>query len=379
MKWGTIFTKTFLYTLGLMLFLTVISHALFYLLTPSVSFSPKVSGGSLVQAKVTLILSDYTSSIIHSVLPVSMLICFVVSVICSILYSRAITRPIRCISAVAVRMAALERDARCKVQSGDEIGVLANNLNMLYQSLLSTIENFEEEKNKVSESEKSKVEFLRAASHELKTPVTALNAMLENMILGVGKYNDHGLYLLKCKVMTENLVEMIKNILDTSNLALLEGEEGTEEINLLTFLNNLCEPFRMIAKSKGIKFDLNLSDGLSVILPSKLFSKVLSNIISNAVSYTEQGKGITIYSVDDNLIIENECNPIPEEHLEKLFTPFYRLDYARDRNSGGNGLGLYIVDTILNTLQIKYDFMPTPLGNGMCFRLQLKTKKAHCI
>ena len=79
--------------------------------------------------------------------------------------------------------------------TNDEIGILANQINQLYQNLLSTIEHLQEEKDKVSEAEKQKIDFLRSASHELKTPVTALNAMLENMILKVGKYSDYEEYL----------------------------------------------------------------------------------------------------------------------------------------------------------------------------------------
>ena len=82
-------------------------------------------------------------------------------------------------------MEQLDKTARCPVNSSDEIGVLACNVNSLYASLLSTIENLEEEKKKVGEAEQSKIDFLRAASHELKTPVTALHAILENMLTGI--------------------------------------------------------------------------------------------------------------------------------------------------------------------------------------------------
>lgn len=88
-------------------------------------------------------------------------------------------------------MAKMEKNAACDIISKNEIGVLADNINYLYQSLLLAIYNLEIEKQNVRESEKSKIEFLQAASHELKTPVTALNANLENMILGTGKYKDY--------------------------------------------------------------------------------------------------------------------------------------------------------------------------------------------
>ncbi|GIO84640.1 hypothetical protein J25TS5_15720 [Paenibacillus faecis] len=372
MKRLKIFPKTFLYTLGLMVFMNVMAHTLFYLLTPPVSFTAKEYTNDPVLTAVTLNLSDYIAGIIRSVLPISMLICFIVSVLCSLLFSRAMTRPIRRISAETAQMETLDRNARCIVQSDDEIGALANNVNRLYHSLLKTIENLEIEKIKVSESEKSKVDFLRMASHELKTPVTALNAMLENMMLGVGKYKDHEVYLPKCKRMTEQLAEMIKNVLDTSNLSVLVRDEATADIHLPAFLTELCEPFQIIAKAKGIRFELDVTEGGTVHQPPELFGKALNNLVSNAVSYTQRGHSVMVYCDADHLVIENECDPIPEEHLKELFKPFYRPEYERGRDTGGNGLGLYIVDSILNALRISYTFTPTPSKKGMAFSLLIK-------
>ena len=76
-------------------------------------------------------------------------------------------------------MEKLEKDVSCPICSHDEIGVLATNVNTLYTNLIMTISNLEDEKIKSNEAEQLKVDFLRSASHELKTPVTALNAILE--------------------------------------------------------------------------------------------------------------------------------------------------------------------------------------------------------
>ena len=70
------------------------------------------------------------------------------------------------------------------------------------------------------------------------------------------------------------------------------------------------------------------------------------------------------------MIIENECEPIPKEHLERIFEAFYRAEFDRNRNTGGNGLGLYIVRQILNTLDIAYSFNATE--RGMKFTMTFK-------
>lgn len=372
MKRLKILPKTFLYTLGLMLFIVVIAHALFYFLTPqavlNISLVPDNSD-LLINTKLNV--AEYVTQIILKVFPISLICCVLISIVCSLLFSKEITVPIKRISAITERMARMDKKAACNIHTKDEIGTLADNINGLYQSLLSTIENLEIEKQRVSESEKSKVDFIRAASHELKTPVTALNATLENMILGVGKYQDYDTYLPECKEMTEQLGAMIHDILDTSKAGISVESETTIQTNLSELLAPLCEPYELIAKAHGIVFHIELSNSFSALLPPHLFSKAVSNVLANAVSYTETGKTISLYFNERSIIIQNECTPIPAEALRHLFEPFYRPDFARNRNEGGNGLGLYIVDTLLKAMNISYSFLPMEQPQGMRFTINL--------
>ncbi|MNC37488.1 Phosphate regulon sensor protein PhoR [compost metagenome] len=67
--------------------------------------------------------------------------------------------------------------------------------------------------------------------------------------------------------------------------------------------------------------------------------------------------------------MENECTPVPEKQLLRLYEPFYRPDVSRSRETGGNGLGLYIVETILRRLELNYRFEPMTLPEGMRFAI----------
>ncbi|MBR1494978.1 MAG: HAMP domain-containing protein [Acidaminococcaceae bacterium] len=219
MKRLKLFPKTFLYTLALMVFVVASAHILIYLLAPQMGMVITISDPATNTTEV--IEADtgegrIVMQAIQSALPISLICSLLISVICSFLFSKAIVAPIERISASTERMMKLDRAAACTIYSKDEIGLLAQNVNNLYSNLLSTIEHLEQEKERVSEMERAKVDFLRAASHELKTPVTALNATLENMILGVGKYQDYATYLPECKEMVERLSGMIHEILETS-------------------------------------------------------------------------------------------------------------------------------------------------------------------
>lgn len=371
MKKVKIFHKIFIYTFAVMIFITILAHSLIYFIIPDENIlvsSSEVSDsgtGGMFFSEVGM--HQLVSDTIRKALPVSLICCVCVSLVVSYIFSKKISEPILSIAKATKPMKELIPDAHCTVSSWDEIGYLADNINNLYQKLLLTIKNLEEEKKKASEAEEEKINFLRFASHELKTPVTELNVTLENMLLGIGEYKDFDTYLPKCKEITEQLGLMIKDILNTSNLQIFTVPEKSELVDLGEFIIRVYEPYLSIIQSKDIDFSFEQDNSRKIFIPPKLMQKAISNIISNAVNYTDRKKKVTIKVISNILIIQNECEPIPEQQLEKVFQPFYRLDFSHSRNTGGNGLGLYIVDTIFHNLEIKYQFTPTENPKGMRF------------
>jgi len=312
-------------------------------------------------------IEDAVSAVLM-ILPFTAILCMVISVLFALAYSRMFTRPIQQISAATEQMRELEPDAHCPNDTQDEMGMLADNVNSLYQTLLSTIRTLEQEIEKVEAADIQKSNFLRAASHELKTPVTAVSVMLENMLLGIGKYKDRNTYLARCKELTDRLAQMIKEILDASR-AEFAGEQEQTDFLIADALKAVIEPYQIIAKAKGIAFSVDAGEPFTVHLPQGMIEKAISNILANAVSYTKPDGTIYVSCKGQRLIIENECTPIPPEHLTHIFEPFYRPDYGRDRATGGNGLGLYLVATILKSLDISYSFSPSEDIEGMSFQI----------
>lgn len=172
------------------------------------------------------------------------------------------------------------------------------------------------------------------------------------------------------------------NLSDTAAPASLGPEELTVEEQLILEhegqaalfemgeATELCEPYRLIAEAKGIKFKIELSSDAFVYLPEGRLKKAISNILSNAVNYTEAGQSISVVFDKNKLSVSNECSVLPPEQLQHIFEPFYRPDLAHSQATGGNGLGLYIVQTILDKLRLKYQFVPMPNDRGMSFTIQ---------
>lgn len=131
MKNLKLFTKIFLYTFLVMLFVTVMAHVFLYVLAPQMTVSTNrfVEGAIIESAVNTGIL---IKSAIGKALPVSLLCCAIISAGCSLLFSRAMTRPIKQIAETTEKMEKLDKAAICVVHTKDEIGELAARVNKLY-------------------------------------------------------------------------------------------------------------------------------------------------------------------------------------------------------------------------------------------------------
>ena len=357
MRKSSFLKKIFLYSLFIMLFIIIIAHITIWIVVPKVCI---VDGGNIMSENVGVVAeldtSDMLMKSLSEGLVYSFLGCTIVIFAVSYFGARMIVKPIKEMVAITKRMANLEAGISCSVYTNDEFEQLSNNINQLYEKLFFTIEQLREQLESTAKNEKFKIDFLYAASHELKTPLTACNAMLENMILKIGKYKDYSKYLPECKMMIEELNLMVQNILETTRL---NGEGKNiikEKIKVADFLSEIIVPYEMIAKAKKIHFSVNISSNDEIVTDKNLLRKAISNIIMNAVLYTETGKSVELNYTQYMLEIVNEGEIIEGENLKKIFEPFFRMESSHSREHGGSGLGLYIVHTILTILDIPYDF-----------------------
>ena len=297
--------------------------------------------------------------------------------------TRKYTQPLLQLADISKRMSELDFNVKYEDDRDDEIGVLGESMNEMSDKLETAISelksaNLQLHKDiaKKEEVDEMRKEFISNVSHELKTPLMSIHIMLENMILNIGKYKNHDVYLPKCQEAVVNLSSMVQEILDTSRLNSLNGETELKEVDLKILIESIIEPYKIIAKSKKINMNIDYSNSLNINTDKSMLKKALSNIISNAVNYTDNGKNINIYFEKNSLIIENECKPIEQNHLDHIFEAFYRAEFDRNKNTGGNGLGLYIVQQILKTLNISHSF--ESVQNGMKFTINFEENNLIC-
>lgn len=300
------------------------------------------------------------SNLMVGLLPAVFLVVVLLSVASAVICSKIVVAPIGKISGISKRMASLDMTQRCDVKSRDEIGVLASNLNTMADSLQNAME--------------QRRNFFAAVSHELKTPLTILKGQIENMILGYGDYQNHAKYLSEALNEAENIEHLVKEIIDISKMEHMDLRNTLQEVSLSESVTDVIERLLPLARDKNIEIRQNIETDIIISVNRTLWEKALSNIVGNAVRYSPSGECVFISlqaSKDRHtLAVENTGVSIPEEAMKHMFAPFYRTDKSRSRSTGGSGLGLYIVKTILDLHHMEYGIENTQ--NGVMFFLNIE-------
>ena len=301
------------------------------------------------------------------VLPYTMLGSLLVALLFSYIYSRFVTRPIRQMAAVTTTMQRLEKDARYPVRSSDEIGVLGRNINELYQNLWQTIRSLEHENKRITQLEKEKIAFLRAASHELKTPLAALRIMLENMQLNIGEYKNRDQYLAKSVAQVDRLAAMVNDVLRSGSAA-EQALRQEKRLRIDKLITEVVDDYALLAKTRGMTFTVDARP--TIIRANRdMMRHVISNLVSNAVRHGDVGSVIKITCNQNELAIENACKPLTKQQLQHVFDPFYRSSDGTKQHASSSGIGLYTVKMLLDAKGLDYNF--TPHGRGMRFVVRL--------
>ena len=291
-------------------------------------------------------------------LPYSLLASFVLSLLASYLYARMISAPILEIKQMTKRMKRLDRTAILPIHSQDEIGVLKQQINDLYHHLLEVIDNLEQQKQENLKLEQMKVEFLRGASHELKTPLASLKIILENMRDKIGRYKDRDRYLAVSLDIVDEMNQIVLEILSLSSVQELAGDK--EWIQLDDVVNRILTQNQVLVENRSLSID-NYLPATSIFMNLPILKLVLSNIISNAVKHSDKGGVIRIGLENEgtDFVIENTI--VSNENTSTK---------AQSKKEGG--LGLFVVKYLLEHEELSYRFEESPTGRRFVMVLPKK-------
>ena len=292
-------------------------------------------------------------------LPYSLLASFVLSLIASYLYARLISAPILEIKQMTKRMKRLDRTASLPIHSQDEIGVLKQQINDLYHHLLEVIDNLEQQKQENLKLEQMKVEFLRGASHELKTPLASLKIILENMRDKIGRYKDRDHYLSVSLDIVDEMNQIVLEILSLSSVQELAGDK--EWIQLDQVVEQILDQYKVLVQSRSLTID-NQIPVKPVYMDPAILKLVLSNVISNAVKHSDEGGEI-------QLRLEEEGTHLAVENTSQEMVETAEMPMTASQQKKEGGLGLFVVQHLLDHEELAYQFDKTAMG--LRFRMEL--------
>ena len=267
----------------------------------------------------------------------TLLLALVVSAAICFLLARYLVAPVDRLRHAMRRMAAGDLDVRVSQSMRgrqDDLGLLAKDLDSMAERVRNLLE--------------SKQQLLRDVSHELRSPLARLQ-----LALSLARRQDNPVerHLARIECEADRLEQLIARTLKLARLERPAGGVERTTVDISELLQNIAHDVGIEAEAQGCTVALQAESGLEVLGDIELLRSSFENVIRNAVRYSPAGAQVGITARRSQPASGHECVEVivydqgpgvPEKDLELIFEPFYRVDAARDRAGGGEGLGLAI-------------------------------------
>jgi signal transduction histidine kinase len=259
----------------------------------------------------------------------------VISLVIARWLARGMTQPLRDMAGAARRLEQGDYTTRVHVGRLDEVGQLAAAFNRMSGEL--------------EDLERSRRDLVANVSHELKTPIAAIRAHLENLADGVEQADPRTLQVMLAQ--TERLTRLVEQLLDLSRLESGEVPFHREIVAIAPLVSRVISEITIGRAISDVRLNADVSDDLVAEADPERIHQVLFNLVDNAVRFTPPGGEITITARhhDDRVAVRvaDTGVGIAAEHLPRVFERFYRVDASRSRDDGGTGIGLAIARSIV--------------------------------
>ncbi len=294
--------------------------------------------------------------------------------------SRSISKPIVKMGKVTSEMIKLDFTQRIEVNSHDEIGDLANNINFLSIKLDKTLKELAIANDQLKEDirikekiDQSRKEFIANVSHELKTPISLIGGYAEGLKLNVNKA-DKDFY---CDVIIDESQKMNKLVLSLLDLSQVEAgykQMKKQSFDIEELVDSILEKYKLMIEEKGLELTVSNHGNCTVMADPERIEQVLTNYLTNALNHVNLNGKITVKThvktEQVRVSVFNTGNPIDADQLGRIWESFYKIDQARTREYGGSGLGLSIVKVIIEAHGGKYGAINHDDGVEFWFTLE---------
>ncbi|WP_417847349.1 ATP-binding protein [Thalassoglobus sp.] len=219
-------------------------------------------------------------------------------------------------------------------------------------------------------------EFVSNVSHELKTPLTSIQAYAETLLSGAIDDPDHNRKFLKG--IEEQATRLHALILDLLRISRIESGADAFEVSTVPLVETVDMCIRQhatICETKSIQLSMQAhTTEIYVLADPEGLQTILNNLIDNAINYTPSGGQVSVYWMVQGSMVSIQVKDtgigIPKDHQKRVFERFYRVDKARSREMGGTGLGLSIVKHLAQEFGGEAEVASEP-GQGSTFTVRL--------
>lgn len=305
----------------------------------------------------------------HVLLFVIELLLFSVSVY---VFSRMISKPLGEMNGVALQIARQDFSNRVTITSNDELGTLGNSINEISTNLEQKIHQVNEMNIHLQQDYERQVELqnrhkhLSATfSHEMKTPLTIVRGYIDSMQSGIYPQNHNEYYEIALREL-DSASTLIAQMLEIARMESPYFTLKKRVIDIWMVFFKVYDELKQAIDRKELSVAYDAEDEANTLADSELLERVISNVLTNAMKYSPQGSRISVKITTaqqrQTFSIENENAFIPTDELEKIWQPFYRVARSGDNQASGTGLGLMIVDEILNAHGFEHAIRNTEHG-----------------
>lgn len=194
--------------------------------------------------------------------------------------------------------------------------------------------------------EDKRQQFVSAASHDLKTPLALIGGYAEAIAQDISP-EENARYLAAIEQETDRMNGLVREMLDYTRLDRTDELKNRKTLNLTALVRDVLTEYAPLFEKRRLTADI--ADGVRIRGDETLLRRAVGCLLENAAKYSPENGRVSVRLTNARnalLTVENDCEPIPEDELPRLFEMFYRGDKARDR-AGGHGLGLAILQKIL--------------------------------
>lgn len=294
------------------------------------------------------------------------ILAIILSAIVIYVVTKRLTRPIRELARISEEMTSLNFEAKYTSNGTIEVDELGENMNQLSETLEKTISELKtannELKSDIERKEKNdemRQEFLANVSHELKTPIALIQGYAEGLMEGA--FEDEESKAFYCEVIMDEANKMnnlVKSLLELNQIEFGNEQIAFSRIDIVEFIHGVLSSFKLTCEQSGIQILFEAEGPVYVWGDEFKIEEVFRNFLTNAINHAEGEKKIEIrvapWSGNNESNIEvsvfNTGKPIPEEDISHIWEKFYKVDKARTREYGGNGIGLSIVKAIMDSM-----------------------------